>query len=32
LQAKDYIDGVQMGTWPAIEAILFDPDVTTLTW
>ena len=32
LQAADYIDGVQMGTWPLVESILFNPDVTTLAW
>ncbi len=32
LGAADYIDGVEMGTWPMIESILFDPNVTTLAW
>jgi sulfur relay (sulfurtransferase) complex TusBCD TusD component (DsrE family) len=32
LEAEDYIDGVQMGTWPVVEGILFDPNVTTLAW
>lgn len=32
LTEEDYIDGVQMGTWPVIEAWLFDPEVQTLSW
>ncbi|MEO9876346.1 MAG: DsrE family protein [Anderseniella sp.] len=32
LEAEDYIDGVEMGTWPMVESILFDPNVTTLAW
>lgn len=32
LTKDDYIDGVEMGTWPVIESILFDPNVTTLAW
>jgi predicted peroxiredoxin len=32
LKAGDYIDGVEMGTWPMVESILFDPNVTTLAW
>lgn len=32
LGAADYIDGVEMGTWPRVESILFDPGVTTLAW
>jgi sulfur relay (sulfurtransferase) complex TusBCD TusD component (DsrE family) len=32
LSASDYIDGVEMGTWPRVESILFDPNVTTLAW
>lgn len=32
LDSADYIDGVEMGTWPRIESILFDPNVTTLAW
>jgi len=32
LEAADYIDGVEMGTWPMVESILFDPNVTTLAW
>jgi len=32
LTKDDYIDGVEMGTWPVVESILFDPNVTTLSW
>jgi predicted peroxiredoxin len=32
LTKDDYIDGVEMGTWPVVESILFDPNVTTLAW
>jgi sulfur relay (sulfurtransferase) complex TusBCD TusD component (DsrE family) len=32
LSEDDYIDGVVMGTWPVVEALLFNPDVTTLAW
>lgn len=32
LTAADYIDGVEMGSWPVIEALLFDPNVKTLAW
>lgn len=32
LTESDYIDGVEMGTWPVVESILFDPNVTTLSW
>lgn len=32
LTKEDYIDGVVMGTWPVVEGILFDPNVTTLSW
>jgi sulfur relay (sulfurtransferase) complex TusBCD TusD component (DsrE family) len=32
LDAADYIDGVEMGTRPRVESILFDPNVTTLAW
>lgn len=32
LTKEDYIDGVVMGTWPVVEGLLFDPDVTTLSW
>ncbi len=32
LTQADYIDGVVMGTWPVVEGLLFDPNVTTLTW
>ena len=32
LTQADYIDGVQMGSFPVIEDWLFDPGVTTLSW
>ena len=32
LTQADYIEGVEMGTWPVIESLLFDPDVKTLAW
>lgn len=32
LTQEDYIDGVTMGTWPVVEGLLFDPNVTTLSW
>jgi predicted peroxiredoxin len=32
LKADDYIDGVQMGTWPVVSNLLFDPNVKTLSW
>ena len=32
LTAADYMDGVEMGSWPVIEALLFDPNVKTLAW
>jgi len=32
LTQGDYIDGVVMGTWPVVEGLLFNPDVTTLSW
>lgn len=32
LTLEDYIDGVEMGTWPVIEGYLFDPDMQTLAW
>lgn len=32
LTKDDYIDGVVMGTWPVVEGLLFDPNVTTLAW
>lgn len=32
LTQEDYIDGVVMGTWPVVEALLFNPNVTTLSW
>ncbi|MAS07617.1 MAG: hypothetical protein CL534_23390 [Ahrensia sp.] len=32
LEADDYIDGVQMGTWPVVSNLLFDPTVKTLSW
>ncbi len=32
LTEADYIDGVEMGTWPVVEGLLFDPNVKTLAW
>ena len=32
LTRDDYIDGVQMGSWPVIEGDLFDPAMKTLSW
>lgn len=32
LTKDDYIDGVTMGTWPVVEGLMFDPNVTTLAW
>lgn len=32
LTLEDYIDGVEMGTWPVVEGLLFNPNVTTLSW
>jgi sulfur relay (sulfurtransferase) complex TusBCD TusD component (DsrE family) len=32
LSQADYIDGVVMGTWPVVEGLLFDPNITTLAW
>lgn len=32
LKKEDYIDGVTMGDWPTVSAILFDPKVKTLSW
>ncbi|MGC9418575.1 MAG: hypothetical protein ACP5EN_06325 [Rhodovulum sp.] len=32
LTVEDYIDGVQMGTFPLVESWLFDPEVKTLSW
>ena len=32
LTEADYIDGVQMGSWPVVEGYLFDPDMKTLSW
>lgn len=32
LTIDDYIDGVQMGTWPVVEGYLFDPNMQTLSW
>jgi predicted peroxiredoxin len=32
LTLDDYIDGVQMGSWPVIEKLLFDPHMKTLSW
>lgn len=32
LTEADYIDGVEMGTWPVIEGLVFDPNVATLAW
>lgn len=32
LTIEDYIDGVQMGSWPVVEGYLFDPAMKTLSW
>ena len=32
LTEADYIEGVQMGSFPVIESWLFDPNVKTLSW
>ena len=32
LTQADYIDGVTMGSWPVVQALLFDPNVKTLAW
>jgi len=32
LKLEDYIDGVEMGSWPVVEALLFDPEMKTLSW
>lgn len=32
LTAEDYIDGVEMGSYPVVEGWLFDPNVKTLSW
>jgi|GEM_PF-261977 len=32
LGLDDYIDGVEMGSWPVVESWLFNPNVTTLSW
>jgi predicted peroxiredoxin len=32
LTESDYIDGVEMGSWPLVESWLFAPDVKTLSW
>ena len=32
LTQDDYIDGVTMGSWPVVAALLFDPNVKTLGW
>lgn len=32
LTQDDYIDGVEMGSWPVLESWLFAEDVTTLSW
>ena len=32
LTKADYIDGVKMGDWETVSAILFDPKVKTLSW
>lgn len=32
LTIADYIDGVKMGDWETVSAILFDPKVKTLSW
>jgi sulfur relay (sulfurtransferase) complex TusBCD TusD component (DsrE family) len=32
LTLEDYIKGVEMGSWPLVESLLFDPKVKTLSW
>ena len=32
LTVDDYIDGVEMGSWPVVEGYLFDPAIKTLSW
>ena len=32
LKLEDYIDGVEMGSWPVIEGYLFADDMQTLSW
>lgn len=32
LVPEDYIDGVEMGTWPVVESYLFADGMQTLTW
>jgi len=32
LTLEDYIEGVEMGSWPVIEGYLFDPNMKTLSW
>jgi predicted peroxiredoxin len=32
LTQADYIEGVEMGSWPVVESLLFDPNVKTLAW
>ena len=32
LKPEDYIDGVQMGSWDRVSALLFAPNVKTLSW
>ena len=32
LTVDDYIDGVEMGSWPVVEGYLFADDMQTLSW
>ncbi len=32
LSSEDYIEGVQMGSWPVVEGYLFDPAMKSLSW
>lgn len=32
LTQADYIDGVEMGSWPVVEGYLFDPNMKSLSW
>ena len=32
LKLEDYIEGVEMGSWPVIEGYLFADDMQTLSW
>ncbi|MEM1314047.1 MAG: hypothetical protein AAGI51_05800 [Pseudomonadota bacterium] len=32
LELDDYIEGVEMGAWPEVEALLFAPGAQTLAW